>query len=58
MEDNQELKSKKKSAKTIVASFIVEEELHRRLKVYAASTGQKLKDVVNEAFLNYLEQKE
>lgn len=44
--------------KTIVASFIVEEELHRKLKVYAASSGQKIKDVVNEAFVEYLKKKE
>ena len=44
--------------KTIVASFIVEEELHRKLKVYAASSGQKIKDVVNEAFVKYLKNKE
>jgi len=32
--------------------------LHRKLKVYAASSGQKIKDVVNEAFVEYLKNKE
>lgn len=44
--------------KTIVASFIVEEEIHRKLKVYAATSGQKIKEVVNEAFVEYLKNKE
>lgn len=42
----------------IVASFIVDEDIHRRLKVYAALNGRKIKDVVNEAFVEYLNKKE
>lgn len=44
--------------KTIVASFILDEELHRRLKVYAALNGRKIKDVVNDAFNDFLTKRE
>lgn len=43
-----------KQAKTTVASFVIDEVLHRRMKVYAASTGKKIKDVLDEALKEYL----
>ena len=43
-----------KQPKTMVASFVIEEDLHRQVKVYAASTGKKIKDVLDEALKEYL----
>ena len=47
----------KNPQKTIIASFVINEELHRQIKIYAASTGKKIKDVVNEAITAYLERR-
>lgn len=47
----------KNPQKTIIASFVINEELHRQIKIYAASTGKKIKDVVNEAITEYLERR-
>lgn len=47
-------KEETKRTKTTVASFVIDEDLHRRVKVYAASTGKKIKDVLDEALKEYL----
>ena len=47
-------KEETKQTKMTVASFVIDEELHRRIKVYAASTGKKIKDVLDEALKEYL----
>ena len=47
-------KEETKWTKTTVASFVIDEDLHRRVKVYAASTGKKIKDVLDEALKEYL----
>lgn len=49
--------SNKNTQKTIIASFVINEELHRQIKIYAASTGKKIKDVVNEAITEYLDRR-
>ena len=49
---------KNKQPKSTVASFVIDEELHRRMKIYAASSGKKIKDVLNEALTEYLEERE
>lgn len=43
-----------KQPKTIVASFVIDEDLHRHVKIYAAFTGKKIKDVLDEALREYL----
>lgn len=50
------MEKKKENAhgKTIVASFVIDEELHRSVKIHAALTGKKIKDVVDEALNEYL----
>jgi len=47
-------KEETKQGKSTVASFVIDEELHRRMKIYAASTGKKIKDVLDEALKEYL----
>lgn len=49
--------SNKNPQKMIIASFVINEELHRQIKIYAASTGKKIKDVVNEAITEYFERR-
>lgn len=48
---------KNKQPKSTVASFVIDEELHRKMKIYAASSGKKIKDVLNEALTEYLEER-
>lgn len=43
--------------KTIIASFVIEENLHRQIKVYAASNGMKIKDVLSEALREYFKKR-
>lgn len=50
MSMNEELKQ----SKSIIASFVINEALHRQLKIYAASNGKKIKDVLDEALKEYL----
>ena len=45
-------------AKTMVTSFEIDVALHSRLKVYAAKNRLKIKDVVNEALRNYINDKD
>jgi len=38
-----------------MALIFLSDELHRKLKIYCASKGLKIKDVVEEAIKKYLE---
>ena len=51
-------KESNKQTRTIIASFVIDEELHRRIKIYAASTGRKIKDVLDEALKEYLNKRD
>lgn len=50
-------KDETKTLKTTIASFVIAEELHRQMKIYAASSGKKIKDVLSEALTEYLEKR-
>ena len=52
-----EQKDENKNGKTIIASFVIDEYLHRQMKIFAASSGKKIKDVLNEALTEYFEKR-
>lgn len=52
-----EQKDENKNGKTIIASFVIDESLHRQMKIFAASSGKKIKDVLNEALTEYFEKR-
>ena len=46
-----------KQQKSTVASFVIDGDLHRKMKIYAAANGKKIKDVLDEALTEYLERR-
>jgi hypothetical protein len=42
----------------IVASFIINKDLHKRLKLFAVANGYKLKDALDQAIREFLERHE
>lgn len=53
----QEQKSQKeiKPPQTMVTSFEIDIALHSKIKIYAAKNRLKIKDVVNDALKEYIE---
>lgn len=40
--------------KTIPMTYMVDKEINKTIKIIAAKEGRKIKDVVNDAFSNYI----
>lgn len=47
-----------KAKTTVTANFVMDSDLHRRLKLVAVAKGETLKDVLAEAITRYLESEE